>query len=224
MDRHGCIDVPGDQLPIARPSLSLFANLLVLAMAAAAIGCAHQFPEYPAKPASSCSVHVLRDGVTLGIEPMFDRETSEQYFEVDMLGRGILPIYVVVENQTPGRTLLVSREQFAVVGANAAGDKNDVASSTPGAVVAWTGAVALSSVGLMVGLAMVADAENIKTNFDRKAMQSQTVSAGSATSGFVFFRIPPGDPPKQWHLRAALRDTQQASVGPIEATITNQGK
>jgi hypothetical protein len=79
----------------------------------------------------------------------------------------------------------------------------------------------ISPIGLLAGTAMIADAENIKTNFDRKAMQSQTVSTGQSASGFLFFKIPPGNRPRQWRLRARLRDIHDDLVGLVEAVITN---
>jgi hypothetical protein len=215
-------DPQGRQRRVRR--IRLPAMLILLAALGATVGCAHQFPDYPARTAGDCTIHVAADGAALGAEPIFDRATAEQYFEVDMAGRGILPVYVVVENHAPGRTLLASREQFSIVDVKVAGDKNDVANSTAGAIIAMTGAVAISAPLLFIGGAMASDADNVKTNFDRKAFQPQTVSPGSSASGFVFFKIPSGDRTKQWRLRANLQDIRQVPVGPIEATITNPEK
>jgi hypothetical protein len=186
-------------------------------------GCgSYQFPAYPAKSCLDCASHSEAGGVAIGADPIFDSSVSRQYFDRDLPSAGILPVYVVVQNVSHGKAILVDREQFTVRGTTAVQDVNAVTSGSEstGKALALVGAGGVLG---LVGAGMYVDARNVDANFQRQFLEAQTVSPGESSSGFVYFNIASaaGNRPGQWVVHAQLQEAGTSNLVPIEVTISN---
>ncbi len=173
-------------------------------------GCANKFENYPNRVWSDFPSRTLSGGVALGAEPLFIAGESQKYFDKDLPAEGILPVFILIQNQSQDRTFLVTPEQFAIREAAAPIGKEDVESTGPGNNLIKTGGVLLSPAMMAIGLAVYWDAKNINSNFKRQLLQTQTIAPGESTSGFVYFKTEQADSthPHQWVLRAEPQDVK----------------
>lgn len=186
----------------ARGSLAIAALILFLNTTIRAEG----FPEF--RPAALPFTQSL-DGLTVSALPLADEDDLDEYFGDDLLDDGILPVFVRFENRSADRSFIILKDQVGVALTQRA-QEGDVASPTAGGWVSTAGVGAVlvvpvaSLVLLPIGINMVSDAYEAKRNFVVKELQTQTLSPGTQTSGFVYLKAPEGadEPPRKLWLRA----------------------
>lgn len=58
--------------------------------------------------------HQTRGGITVGVRPMDDAEEARKVFGFDILGSGVLPVQVVIENKGGGPVEIIAGQTFLV--------------------------------------------------------------------------------------------------------------
>lgn len=167
-------------LPLSHISeiIRLPTKLAVLLGLAALSSCATP-PAYPPKQAAECEYTATKEGVTIGVHPVFDQQELSQYFKTDLVDRGILPVLIVAQNDSRNATYALIRTNCWLAGSFGFGSKEDLSTRrTEGALIG----------GIPGGLIM-ADATNKRTGMADKELNDQTVSPGETARGFVYMKM-----------------------------------
>ncbi|MCI0536076.1 MAG: hypothetical protein L0Z50_12700 [Verrucomicrobiales bacterium] len=169
---------------------------LLLIAAAVLAGCSTASPRaYRTSDAPMRLLTQETNGLRVSVDAILDRQRSQKYFSTATLGKGIVPVFVQVENVSGPGNVLVEKEQFKIaVNADAQGESplaGDVQhKSIGGGVVAASGLLLLSGPLLIVGSAMVSTADEVRHNFVEKEFRNQSLAPGRSAQGFVYCQMP----------------------------------
>jgi hypothetical protein len=190
--------------------------LLTLTMLLIASGCATQLADYQPRPIDQYRHVQVENGLAVVIEPLTETAEAEKYFGTDLVSKGILAVFVIVQNR--GETsILVSTEKIALgegqVGSSPKGPDSADATAT-GMGVGLIGAALFPPlvvplvVFLPIASSMIANSNEMKHNFQTKELRTKTLSPGGSTSGFLYFKIPStvNTPTEQWAVAIELND------------------
>src|SRR5208282_3968561 len=103
--------------------------------------------------AGSYTQHEQTNGVVVGIRPMTDKREIEDMFKVNLLDKGLLPILVVVENQSASDSFIIAKDKVYVLN-EAIGTNNS--SQQRGKVTSGAGEGMATAGGVMVALSRFA--------------------------------------------------------------------
>lgn len=191
--------------------LVLWSILLLSGMAAA-----QKFPEYTVLSASQYSSCQTRNGIRVAIEPLGAKEKQKKHFGTSFESQGLLPVLVVLENDSISSSLLLQRDLVTYrSGGDLTKDYSGGATSVrskSGEVIAVAGA---GGVLMFIGLKMIAGASKVKQNILVKELRSQTLAPGKAGSGFLYLPVgKPGSGKRKGTLTIplSLDDKQEALV------------
>jgi hypothetical protein len=189
-------------------------------LATASGGCAGPGPIHQYAPPTLSQKAITSEvkGFRLSIDPILDSERSRQVFRTDAPAQGVLPILIRAENTSDGSSFLVRKASFQLSSresarnAQSAGDRSEQ-SSTGSAVgtvgvVGMVAASALFAPLIFVGGASVANASTEQFNFAQAELRDQSVSPAQTVSGFIYFQVPKGGPPRKGVLLATIRETR----------------
>jgi len=154
--------------------------LVPLAFAAAT------FPAYPIKQAKECPVSAENAGLVVGLEPVENSETQENYFHTELAKKGFVPVFLVIENRTSTNSFIFDKTIVSY-------GISDSTISTPLTESGAGKAIALSVipfVGPFAGVKIISDAAQIQQNLMKKEIQSTTLSPGASVHGFLYVPIP----------------------------------
>lgn len=165
------------QIVRALKSVELSLGLAVIA------GCATP-PAYPSRTATACRSHETKEGLTVGIQPLFDKQELDQYFGTDLVSRGLLPVLVVAENDSGDASYLLSLTNCSLSQGKGYGSEEDLSSRNYALIVP----------GGLIGAALVLDAQSKRVGMAVKELRDQTVSPGQTEQGFVYFSLPEQKP------------------------------
>ncbi|MGH9873332.1 MAG: hypothetical protein ACRD9S_12830 [Pyrinomonadaceae bacterium] len=161
-----------------------------------AVASAQKFPDYPVRSASQYSSCQTKNGIRVAIEPVGEKDKQKKHFGTSFESQGLLPVLVVLENDSASSSLLLQRDlvTFRIEDDQTKGYSGGAASvrSKTGEVVAVAGAGGLV---MFIGLKMIAGASEVKQNILVKELRSQTIAPGKAGSGFLY--LPVGKPRKE---------------------------
>jgi hypothetical protein len=137
------------------------------------------------------------EGVVLMAKPIHSKTDQEQYFDVDLLEDGILPIQVHVCNKGHENPIVLSPESLNLI--NASGDRMpicsheqvmDSAKRSYWRTAGWGAAFGL--IGIIPSLINVSNTnKQIEADFSSRELKGGTVVNGGTTEGLVFFSVPP---------------------------------
>ena len=201
-------------------SAAMTRALILGLMACSASGCpTMSVTQFEPGPVSGYP-HVRQErDLVVAVQPLVDRSEIQKIFQSDLLDRGILPVLIVAENSGHSSGYIVSREHVYLARRGAAAVEavlqDEVESGTAGEAVAMVGAPLLSLPLLVVGLKMSSDAQVIEHNLRDKELQTQTLSPGEHTHGFVYFQIPDGRAPPKRGYQIILRVTESMTGEPF---------
>lgn len=158
-------------------------------------GCsAPQLPTYPARQIDHYQHTLFKDGLQMAVDPMFGSQENNTYFGVDLFQENILPVFVMVKNLNSNGSIVVHKNKISLNGlANdhmEVNDKVDVVDASNAMALNEASAFLGSTPLMLVALSRVSDLAEIKRNFKTKAFQTQTLSVGKQSCGFVYFRLP----------------------------------
>ena len=171
------------------------APLALILAAVALVGCSTAHPKsYSAADEPMRLYTQETNGLRISTDAILDGARSDKYFSTDTLKKGIIPVFVRVENVSSSGSVLVEKELFRIA------VNTDLASGAPisgevqhrtagGEVTAGVGLLALSSPLIIVGSAMISTADEVRHNFVDKEFRNQSLSVGRSAQGFVYCQM-----------------------------------
>ena len=171
--------------------------------------CAQQLQLKKATPqkTETYSFVTSNSGIQIAVDLYKDQAKLQEYFGCDLLSRGLLPVFVVIENQTAsdgyillpdGAKLLMSDQGNNQKNDGSQNDEltnarqnNTNANTIGAAAIAMLGAIGIA-VALPIMFAtenQVANEYDIGSNMEQKRLVTKTVYQGCSHSGFLYFNI-----------------------------------
>ena len=188
--------------------------------------------------ATSYTQHEEKDGLIVGIRPMTDKREVEDMFKVNLLDKGLVPILVVAENQSPSANFIIAKNKLCVqngaTGTSNSSQRKKVTSST-GEVMANTGGVMVALGGFALPLLIVgmpieftgmqkaSNASVIEFNLADKEFYSWTLGPDEKAQGFVYLQLPKDAPAAaNYRLVAEVQNsaTGEATTFDLPANLT----
>jgi len=160
----------------------------------------HHFPDYPVQPADTYANKVVKAGLIVAVEPVEDPEQQKTYFNSHLSSKGMLPVFVIIQNNSVTGTYLFD--------SSAVGLADVVDINSPGA---RQSRARLGSGGL-VDLTLVTEATEVRENMMKKQLRSKTLSPGSSVHGFVYVPVPTNSPRPKTHLQVPLTNAQSGEI------------
>jgi len=196
------------------------------------ISCAAtKLPEVEIRPLSQYSLSQRKSDIALAIDPYFEEERVKKYFGFNLLEDGILPVFLIVENQ--GDDLILIRPNdlvsaFGGLGLTAAAGgvaKTDSAinqGEIKQAEVMSSAVLAGMFLGMIIPiLTSVVYGEKdftlIRYNVRKKTLLDRTLSKNEAASGFVFLKV--GDKPGLSKIRYLQVRVKNLRTGEMETFV-----
>lgn len=169
-------------------------------------GCAPvRVEKFDAGIASSGRYLHTDSGVTVSVDPFIEEERLKKYFGDDLLVKGILPVFVSIENVKNEDGFMLDRNEvrLAIKGKEGKGDtagNPDYKIPSASAIQIGSGMVALSPLILpllplgalisILGEQAQRDAVEIIRNMEKKKIVDKTMYQGGSNSGFLYFSFP----------------------------------
>jgi hypothetical protein len=201
-------------------------------------GCAAKnLPPYPTQAASSYPYFQVHDGLAIGIKSLTDPQESERYFDVDLLSRDVLAIFVSAENQGAPGTFVLSKDRFTLQTnqkeKQAVSGREQVQSPASKIVyktILGIGAILTGGASDMFpGLPAVLfskiyeEEESVIRKFIDEELFINPIPPGQETHGFVYFLRPPGFPgPGQWVLHLEVKNFDSKEVKVFDFTFNGK--
>src|SRR2546427_2535567 len=201
------------------PLLSIFAITTIIA----GTGCGTlQLPPFQPQAAASYPVHQGQNGLIVAMKTMCDPTENKRYFGVDLLAAKILPILVVITNESNSDSFLILREKCAILDMNASGSAESTGlggtktAQVLGGVAVLAGAAGSALLIPMIPLAakMGSDSVIIKHNLVVNELQTHTLEPGKSTFGFLYVPLP-----KKGPFPNPIKLQLETQVYPEDATV-----
>ena len=214
-----------------KPSLILFIFVGLWFVLFITNGCSTANPK--AYSSADAPMHLLSretNGLRISVDVVLDKKRSQTYFSTDTLNKGIIPVFVRVENLTCPGSVLAEKEKFKIAintdGAGTAPLAGDVEhKNTAGTVVAGVGVLALSGPLIIVGSSMVSTADAVRHNFVDKEFRNQSLASGRSAQGFVYCQLAERKQPiRVVSLSIPVRNLQTDEQTVCEFLIQNENK
>lgn len=172
--------------------LILFA---AITLSASLAGCsAKRLPDYTPSPLHEYSNKSVQEGLTIAIQPMTNEEEIKRYFGIDLLEKNVLPIFIVMENQSSKSSFVLTKKDIGLSNEEDQGSSpSNGSTSSPVSRSDEEVAAAMAIVtvfGPLFSAGMESFNAEVERNFAMKEFQQATLSPGNKESGFVYFRIP----------------------------------
>jgi hypothetical protein len=165
---------------------------------------ARQLPDYPVKPASEYSIKATEPGATVGIEPLDDSDLQKKYFNSRLTEKGILPVFVVVQNTSATDSIIFDKSAVGLADpADLSGKKNRGIASKLGS-------------GGLLDLGQMRDITDERENMMKKQIRSRTLAPGTSVSGFIYVPVVRDQPRPKIHLQFPITSAQSG-----ETTVLN---
>src|ERR1051325_258663 len=156
-------------------------------------GCATSMniPSYAYRAGLPGEIACERAGAKMVVEPFFDRERSEQYFQVDGFARDLAILYVRVENKSMDTSYLLQKDGIRLIFSTNVFSGTQTLKENSGFsdAVMLTGAALVSLPLLFIGGGMNTHVERVQHNFAIKELRTQSVAPNSVAEGFVYFQM-----------------------------------
>ena len=145
--------------------------------------------DYPPRKVSDCAIKAEKSGLVVGIQPVEELSDQKSYFGSDLKQKGLIPVYVVIEDRSEGDSFLFDKSAVRVGVGAGAGTGNNVSSKSV-ETLQVVSALAISPVGMIIGAKLAKDEAQVQTNLVKKELQSKTLSPGGSASGFLYVSRP----------------------------------
>ena len=170
-----------------------FAVALLCAMLAPAfempVSAADNFPDYPVRPLAEYSVKAEQPNIAIGLEPVETAKEQETYFHTKLAPKGFLPVFIVLTNTSASSTFVFDKSKITLGDASSA-ETMPMVHSKAGEITAVASVAAISMVGAIVAIKLMANATNVQQNILKRELQSKTLSPGQSTHGFLYLQMP----------------------------------
>ncbi len=161
---------------------------------------AHKFPDYPVRPAGEYANKVAKGGLIVAVEPVEDPEPQKTYFNSHLGPKGILPVFIVIQNTSATDSYLFDRSAVGL------GDEGGPTGK------GGRKTASLRTSGGLVDLSLINDVTDVRDNLVRKEVRSKTLSPGSSVYGFVYVPVPTDVPRGKIHLQVPLTNAQSGET------------
>jgi hypothetical protein len=148
-----------------------------------------------------------QDGFRISVDPYIEKSRLQDYFGCDLISRGILPVFMIVENVSSDDGYIILSDKTILVGIDAINEeqvishpttddlgkatKNITAINKIGPAVPLTGVLGLAI--LPFGLAAekkFQDEVTIQRNLEKKQLNyTKTIYRGDSQSGFLYLSL-----------------------------------
>jgi len=157
---------------------------------------AHSFPDYPVRPAGEYANKVAAAGFIVAVEPVEDAEQQKVYFNARLGGKGILPVFIVIQNNSATDSYLFDKSAVGL------GETAEVTGKGARKTASMLGS------GGLLDLTLVKEVTDVRENLMKKEVRSKTLSPGSNVHGFVYVPVPTDAPRKKMHLQVPLTNAR----------------
>jgi len=175
---------------------SLFLILFLVSLAYAG----HKFPDYPVQAAADYSNKVEKANLVVAVEPVDDLDQQKTYFNSRLGSKGILPVFLVIQNSSSTDTYLFDSSALGLA------DAVDISGPGTRRIGARLGS------GGLIDLTLVTEVTEVRENMMKKQVRSKTLSPGSSVHGFIYVPMPTDTARKQTHLQVALTNAQSGET------------
>jgi len=179
--------------------LAAICVLAVLSMADFSFGL-HHFPDYPVRSPDAYPDKVDKSGLIVAVEPVEDREQQKTYFNSHLSSKGMLPVFLIIWNNSASDTYLFDSSAVGLA------DALDINSPGVRQSRARVGS------GGLVDLTLITEATEVRENMMKKQLRSKTLSPGASVHGFVYVPVPINAPRPKTHLQVALTNAQSGEI------------
>ena len=180
-------------------SLAVICTLAVLFLVQPGYS-SHHFPDYPVRPAGEYANKVANAGLIVAVEPVEDPEQQKTYFNSNLSSKGILPVFIVIQNTSATDAYLFDKSAVGL------GDAAEITGKGTRRTASLLGS------GGLVDLTLATDATQVRENLMKKEVRSKTLSPGSSVYGFVYVPVPTDAPRKKMHLQVPLTNAQSGET------------
>ncbi len=146
---------------------------------------ASAFPDYPVRPASSYAISTQTAGLTIGVEAVENIKEQQSYFHTALAPKGIVPVFVVIQNGPDGDSFLFDKTKVSY-GAADSGVSTPKTGSKGGEALALS---AIPFVGIIPAIKVISNASQVQQNLLMKELQSTTLSPGTSVHGFLYIPV-----------------------------------
>lgn len=160
----------------------------------------HHFPDYPVRAANEYANRVVKAGLLVAIEPVEDPEQQKTYFDSHLSSKGILPVFLVIQNSSATNAYLFDKSAIGL------GDVAEITGKGARKTASQLGS------GGLVDLTLNHDVSQVRENLMKKEVRSKTLSPGSSVYGFIYVPVPTDAPRKKMHLQVPLTSAQSGET------------
>jgi hypothetical protein len=176
---------------------------------------AKKFADYPTRQVSECSVSGEKAGLKIGLLPLDDPKEEETYFHTNMTAKGLVPVYVVMQNSRTEGSFLFEKAKITFGSVNS-GVSGPQVHSTSGTVMSIVGAGGVLGI---IGSVKVVHASEVEENLIKNELQSKTISPGTLLHGFLYVKVTNGSPRERIHISIPFTDTSTNETITLDFTL-----
>jgi hypothetical protein len=167
----------------------------------------HHFPDYPVRPAGEYVNKVVKPGLIVAVEPVEDPAQQKTYFDSRLSSKGILPVFLVIQNTSATDVYLFDKSAVGL------GDAVEVTGKAARKTASQLGS------GGLVDLSLNNDVTQVRENLLKKEVRSKTLSPGSSVYGFVYVPVPTDAARKKIHLQVPLTNAQSGETEVVNLSL-----
>jgi len=167
------------------------------------ISCAApDLPKISPRPISQYTSSKTIDGLSMAIDPYFEEERMMQLFGINLISKGILPVFTIIENGS-NTILFVEKANFSLQASEGKNNKlsMDDYRKIPDSKTEFI--VGAGVIGLAVPASFFISVPLMEYFQDKKyrivqtlislELPDKTLATTEAAHGFIYFRLPPSD-------------------------------
>ena len=179
--------------------------------------CSNQFPDYPVRETPSYNIRSTNGEFVLAVEPVVDVGQQKTYFDFEFAKQGLVPVQVILQNNSTGSSLLLRREdiQFGTATSVAAGK---VVGQNAGNAK-MTGAAVVALPLAIVAFGGMRKASEARQNLIKRELRSQTIAPGQRAIGFLYVPVPKAHGPQE-NIALRVKALRLDPEGAVEFEVT----
>ncbi|MEW6600968.1 MAG: hypothetical protein AB1499_08350 [Nitrospirota bacterium] len=150
--------------------------------------CSHvSIQQYPIPADKSFESSSAIEGVSAIAKPLLSRDDQLTYFGTDMMGKGILPIYLAVKNNNNEDSFILKSDSITLQS-----DEGNSSKDTPATEMINNSQNMMAVTAVLSPLLFIAadmsesNARVIDDNFESNKFRSKTLNPGQMASGFLY--------------------------------------
>lgn len=211
-------NVKAEGVSVARTNVLRIACSLVALSLMQPVYADTKFPEYPVRPAGEYAVKAEKAGLIIGIQPVEDPKDQNTYFNTELTSKGVIPVFVVLQNVSSGDSFLFDKSSITYGQAQSSDSSPDVRSKTGQRMLVASNVLG-SPVLAIFAMNARGKALAVKQNIVKKEAQSTTLRPGASTHGFLYVPVTTGAPRQKIHLQVPIIRTGTGETFVLDFTF-----